>query len=208
MVARAQRVAHREPRGHRGGRPRHHRRVDSDQRRDRRRQDDARRGPRPGRRWAGGPDHRPPGCRRSARRRAVRRATTARSCSVASFPPTVGPAPTSTAVRQRLRHSPRQRSTSSTSTASMPTRGCCRRLSQRVALDAFGGIDLTRLREARARVAELDAELATLGGDERARARELDLARFQLTELDAAAHRGSGRGRGARSARRHLGERR
>ncbi len=60
-------------------------------------------------------------------------------------------------------------------------------LSQRVALDAFGGIDLTRLREARARVAELDAELATLGGDERARARELDLARFQLTELDAAA---------------------
>ena len=60
-------------------------------------------------------------------------------------------------------------------------------LSQRVALDAFGGIDLTRLREARARVAELDAELATLGGDDRARARELDLARFQLTELDAAA---------------------
>ena len=40
---------------------------------------------------------------------------------------------------------------------------------------------------ARARVAELDAELATFGGDERARARELDLARFQLAELDAAA---------------------
>ena len=36
-------------------------------------------------------------------------------------------------------------------------------------------------------MAELDAELATLGGDDRARARELDLARFQLAELDAAA---------------------
>ncbi len=60
-------------------------------------------------------------------------------------------------------------------------------VSQRAALDAFGGVDLTRLRAARARVAELDAELATLGGDDRARARELDLARFQLAELDAAA---------------------
>ena len=59
--------------------------------------------------------------------------------------------------------------------------------SQRAALDAFGGVDLSRLRAARARVAELDAELATLGGDDRVRARELDLARFQRAELDAAA---------------------
>ncbi len=59
--------------------------------------------------------------------------------------------------------------------------------SQRAALDAFGGIDLGPLGAARARVAELDAELATLGGDDRTRARELDLARFQLAELDAAA---------------------
>jgi DNA repair protein RecN (Recombination protein N) len=59
--------------------------------------------------------------------------------------------------------------------------------SQRGALDAFGGVDLSRLRAARARVTEFDAELATLGGDERTRARELDLARFQLAELDAAA---------------------
>ncbi len=58
--------------------------------------------------------------------------------------------------------------------------------SQRAALDAFGGIDLGRLRAARARVAELDAELAALGGDDRTRARELDLARFQLAELDGA----------------------
>ena len=58
--------------------------------------------------------------------------------------------------------------------------------SQRAALDAFGGIDLGPLGRARARVAELDAELATFGGDERSRARELDLARFQRAELDAA----------------------
>jgi DNA repair protein RecN (Recombination protein N) len=58
--------------------------------------------------------------------------------------------------------------------------------SQRAALDAFGGIDLGALRAARARLTELDAELAALGGDARARARELDVARFQLAELDAA----------------------
>jgi hypothetical protein len=37
---------------------------------------------------------------------------------------------------------------------------------------------------ARRRLVELDAELAALGGDERARAREIDLYRFQVTELD------------------------
>jgi DNA repair protein RecN (Recombination protein N) len=35
-------------------------------------------------------------------------------------------------------------------------------------------------------VTEIDAELATLGGDERARAREVDLLRYQVAELDAA----------------------
>ena len=57
---------------------------------------------------------------------------------------------------------------------------------QRAALDEFGGVDLEPLRAARARLTELDAELATLGGDERARAREIDLLRFQVEELDAA----------------------
>ncbi len=57
---------------------------------------------------------------------------------------------------------------------------------QRAALDEFGSIDLEPLRAARARLTELDAELATLGGDERARAREIDLLRFQVDELDAA----------------------
>ncbi len=57
---------------------------------------------------------------------------------------------------------------------------------QRAALDRFAGIDLGPLRATRARLTELDAELATLGGDERARAREIDLLRFQVDELDRA----------------------
>ncbi len=57
---------------------------------------------------------------------------------------------------------------------------------QRAALDRYGGIDLEPLRAARARLTELDAELATLGGDTRTRAREVDLLRFQVAELLAA----------------------
>ena len=62
---------------------------------------------------------------------------------------------------------------------------------QRAALDAFGGVDLAPLRAARARVTEIDAELAALGGDAKARAREIDLLRFQVTELEAAAITGA-----------------
>ncbi len=58
---------------------------------------------------------------------------------------------------------------------------------QREALDTYGSIDLGPLRAARARLTEIDAALAALGGDERARAREIDLLRFQVDELDAAA---------------------
>ena len=58
---------------------------------------------------------------------------------------------------------------------------------QRAALDKFGSIDLTPLAEARARSAEIDAALAALGGDVRSRAREIDLLRFQVSEIDAAA---------------------
>jgi DNA repair protein RecN (Recombination protein N) len=57
---------------------------------------------------------------------------------------------------------------------------------QCAALDEYGGVDLRPLRAARARLTEIDAELALLGGDERARAREIDLLRFQVGELDAA----------------------
>ncbi|MBV1893939.1 MAG: DNA repair protein RecN [Ilumatobacteraceae bacterium] len=61
---------------------------------------------------------------------------------------------------------------------SMPT--------QRGALDEFGEIDLTVLSAARARLVEVDAELAALGGDERGRAREIDLLRYQVDELNDA----------------------
>ncbi len=57
---------------------------------------------------------------------------------------------------------------------------------QREALDRFGRIDDGPLREARRRVAAADAALGALGGDARARARELDLLRFQVDEIDAA----------------------
>ena len=57
---------------------------------------------------------------------------------------------------------------------------------QRDALDEFAGVDLSDLRAARERLTELDAVLATLGGDERARAREIDLLRFQVREIEEA----------------------
>ncbi|NNE74480.1 MAG: DNA repair protein RecN [Acidimicrobiales bacterium] len=58
---------------------------------------------------------------------------------------------------------------------------------QRHALDAFGDIDLRPLVEAKAELAALEAALADLGGDPRERAREIDLYRFQVDELRAAA---------------------
>ena len=58
---------------------------------------------------------------------------------------------------------------------------------QRAALDAFGHVDLAPLRSARARLTEIDAALAALGGDEHARAREIDLLRYQVNEISAAA---------------------
>ena len=61
---------------------------------------------------------------------------------------------------------------------------------QREALDRFGQVDLTSLREARRRLYGVGRALASLGGDERARAREADLLRYQLSELAAAAIEG------------------
>jgi DNA repair protein RecN (Recombination protein N) len=58
--------------------------------------------------------------------------------------------------------------------------------SQRAALDAGGGISIDEVSSARGAVRELLAVQAGLGGDARARARELDLLQYQLTELDAA----------------------
>src|SRR5579862_4429923 len=60
-------------------------------------------------------------------------------------------------------------------------------LSQRRALDAFGRVDLHELERGASEVRRLRAELEALGGDVRARAREVDLLRYQLSEIDAAA---------------------
>ncbi|CAN5707065.1 DNA repair protein RecN [soil metagenome] len=57
---------------------------------------------------------------------------------------------------------------------------------QRRALDRFAAVDLGPLLAARAELAVTDEALEALGGDERARARELDLVRFQVDELEAA----------------------
>lgn len=57
---------------------------------------------------------------------------------------------------------------------------------QRAALDEFAGVDLGPLRAARARLTEIDASLAALGGDERLRARDIELLRYQIDEIDGA----------------------
>jgi DNA repair protein RecN (Recombination protein N) len=54
---------------------------------------------------------------------------------------------------------------------------------QRDALDRYCSTDLGPLRAARARLTEIDASLAALGGDQRSRAREIDLLQFQVGEL-------------------------
>lgn len=57
---------------------------------------------------------------------------------------------------------------------------------QRDALDRFGSIDSSALQEAKETLRAVLAERDAMGGDPRARARELDLLRYQLSELDAA----------------------
>jgi DNA repair protein RecN (Recombination protein N) len=62
---------------------------------------------------------------------------------------------------------------------------------QRAALDRFGGAPaadaLAVYREARAVIRRVDDDLAGLGGDARERARAIDLLRFQVDEIHAAA---------------------
>lgn len=57
---------------------------------------------------------------------------------------------------------------------------------QRAALDEFAGTDLEPLRSARAELGEIEHSLAAFGGDTRARAREIELLRFQIEEISAA----------------------
>ena len=54
---------------------------------------------------------------------------------------------------------------------------------QRQALDRFGVIDLGPMKAARQLVLDIEARRASLGGDPRDRAREIDLLRFQVEEL-------------------------
>lgn len=58
---------------------------------------------------------------------------------------------------------------------------------QRDALDSAGGIDTSEVDEWRRQVRELKALQAGLGGDARARSRELDLLSYQLREIEDAA---------------------
>ena len=57
---------------------------------------------------------------------------------------------------------------------------------QRRALDRYGEVDLGPLKAAREQLAEIERSLQALGGDERTRAREIDLLRYQVDELAAA----------------------
>lgn len=57
---------------------------------------------------------------------------------------------------------------------------------QRAALDQFAGVDLGPLAAARRRLAEIVRRLEDLGGDERDRARQADLLRYQVAEIEAA----------------------
>ncbi len=56
---------------------------------------------------------------------------------------------------------------------------------QRAALDAFAGADLTPLAAAQGLLREVEARLEALGGDARERARQVDLLRYQVAEIDA-----------------------
>jgi DNA repair protein RecN (Recombination protein N) len=58
---------------------------------------------------------------------------------------------------------------------------------QRAGLDAFAAVDHAPRQAAVRRVAAITDALGALGGDDRARARELDLLRFQVEELERAA---------------------
>jgi len=61
-----------------------------------------------------------------------------------------------------------------------------RTATQRSALDRFGSVDASPLAELTGELRAIDARLEALGGDERARAREIDLLRYQLAEIDGA----------------------
>lgn len=62
---------------------------------------------------------------------------------------------------------------------------------RRAALDRFGGHDLVPLQMAREARRQAEADLQALGGDEFARAREIELLQFQVDEIESAAIAGA-----------------
>ena len=120
--------------------------------------------------------------RRSVRRRRHR----ARARTRASRE-TGGHARTETGGSPPSRSSPRKDARSSTSTASTAISRCWRPAEQRRALDGFGSVDLTPLRAARAASRSSTPSSRRSAAMPRARAREMDLLRYQVDELDAAA---------------------
>ena len=57
---------------------------------------------------------------------------------------------------------------------------------QKLALDNYAQIDLTPLNEARSAIRQRLDQLDQMGGDSKARAREIDLLQFQIAELTQA----------------------
>ncbi len=57
---------------------------------------------------------------------------------------------------------------------------------QRVALDQFAGVDTSPVAQVKSELRQLRQELESLGGDERARVREIDLLQFQIDEINIA----------------------
>lgn len=57
---------------------------------------------------------------------------------------------------------------------------------QRDSLDEFASVDLGEVHAAREELVDIDAMLAALGGDEKSRAREIDLLDFQCAEIESA----------------------
>ena len=77
---------------------------------------------------------------------------------------------------------------------------------QRQALDQASGIDASELSSARQAVRSLHEALENIGGDAAARAREIDVARYQLAELDAAELRDSDEDRSLREQEAELAD--
>lgn len=57
---------------------------------------------------------------------------------------------------------------------------------QRDALDSFGNINTSKLASLHSDIRDVEEKLSSMGGDVHARAREIDLLEYQLTELDNA----------------------